>query len=262
MKDELNKALQEYHAILSSIEYNIESMDYSVLDKHISFIESINIQNSPITIFDLYQKKHVYISADFSGLLGWDIDEAHKQGNDYMDSRLHPEDALVLTKAGTYFIKMGLELAKTEPEAVKNYKFIADYRTKNKSGNYIRVIEQHKVLENDSNGNPWLSLSVMDLSPDTDIVSQSNCRLLNTITGEIFEFPKDYPDYMANPKLSGREKEILGLIAIGHASKEIADKLFISVNTVNTHRQRIIEKLDVSNTTEAVSYASRLGIIG
>jgi DNA-binding CsgD family transcriptional regulator len=44
-------------------------------------------------------------------------------------------------------------------------------------------------------------------------------------------------------------------------SKQIADKLFLSVNTVNTHRQRIIEKLNVSNTAEAVQYAGRLGLI-
>jgi len=44
-------------------------------------------------------------------------------------------------------------------------------------------------------------------------------------------------------------------------SKQIADKLFISVNTVNTHRQRIIEKLNVSNTAEAVQHAGRLGLI-
>ncbi|MDO9040407.1 MAG: LuxR C-terminal-related transcriptional regulator, partial [Bacteroidota bacterium] len=62
-------------------------------------------------------------------------------------------------------------------------------------------------------------------------------------------------------KLSFREQEILQSLAKGLISKQIADKLFISVNTVNTHRQRIIEKLNVSNTAEAVQYAGRLGLI-
>jgi DNA-binding CsgD family transcriptional regulator len=51
------------------------------------------------------------------------------------------------------------------------------------------------------------------------------------------------------------------LLASGLISKQIADKLFISVNTVNTHRQRIIEKLDVTNTAEAVKYGVSVGLL-
>jgi DNA-binding CsgD family transcriptional regulator len=61
--------------------------------------------------------------------------------------------------------------------------------------------------------------------------------------------------------LTAREKEILQLISKGLISKEIADKLYISVNTVNTHRQRILEKLQADNAIEAIKYASRTGII-
>jgi DNA-binding CsgD family transcriptional regulator len=80
---------------------------------------------------------------------------------------------------------------------------------------------------------------------------------MNFKTGEIYEFKKEEPSSM--PHLSDREKEVLKLIAGGMISKQIADKLFISVNTVNTHRQRIIEKLNVSNTAEAIRYASEVG---
>jgi len=54
--------------------------------------------------------------------------------------------------------------------------------------------------------------------------------------------------------------KILQMIAKGLISKQIADKLYISVNTVNTHRQRIIEKLNVSNTYEAIQYGHRHGL--
>ena len=53
--------------------------------------------------------------------------------------------------------------------------------------------------------------------------------------------------------LSKREIEVLGLVSKGFASKEIADKLFLSVNTVNNHRQNILEKVGAVNTTEAVT---------
>ena len=58
--------------------------------------------------------------------------------------------------------------------------------------------------------------------------------------------------------LSAREKEILKMIQLGKKSKEVAESLFISINTVNRHRQNILEKMRVSNTTEACTLAAKL----
>ncbi len=52
--------------------------------------------------------------------------------------------------------------------------------------------------------------------------------------------------------LSQREFELLQLLQTGQTNKEIAEKLFISVNTVKTHLQHLFEKLDVSNRTQAL----------
>ncbi len=61
--------------------------------------------------------------------------------------------------------------------------------------------------------------------------------------------------------LSSREIEILGLVAKGMRSKDIANQLFISINTVNNHRKNLLEKMEVSNSSEAVKLAAKLGII-
>lgn len=61
--------------------------------------------------------------------------------------------------------------------------------------------------------------------------------------------------------LSEREREIFQLIAEGRSNKEVAELLGISVATVETHRARILEKLDVHNTAELVLYAVRRGVI-
>lgn len=58
--------------------------------------------------------------------------------------------------------------------------------------------------------------------------------------------------------LSVREKEILKMIQDGKRSKEIAELLFISINTVNRHRQNILEKLRVGNMAEACMMAAKL----
>jgi len=61
--------------------------------------------------------------------------------------------------------------------------------------------------------------------------------------------------------LSEREREVFQLIAEGHANKAIADVLCISLSTVETHRARILEKLDLHGTAEIVLYAVRKGVI-
>jgi two-component system, NarL family, response regulator NreC len=61
--------------------------------------------------------------------------------------------------------------------------------------------------------------------------------------------------------LSEREREVFQLVAEGKANKEIAALLFISVSTVETHRGRIMEKLDVHSAAEVVLYAVRRGIV-
>jgi DNA-binding CsgD family transcriptional regulator len=62
--------------------------------------------------------------------------------------------------------------------------------------------------------------------------------------------------------LSGREVEVLQLMAAGLSNQEIADRLFVSLNTIKTHCSRIFEKMDVRRRTQAVEMAKRLKIIG
>ena len=64
-----------------------------------------------------------------------------------------------------------------------------------------------------------------------------------------------------NGDLSGREREVLKLLAEGYSNKEIADMLAISVKTVETHRANIMKKHNFKNITELVLYAVRNHII-
>ena len=62
--------------------------------------------------------------------------------------------------------------------------------------------------------------------------------------------------------LSGREREVLALVAQGLTNKQIAANLFISENTVRNHVSRILEKLDLSRRSEAASWAATHGLLG
>ena len=65
-------------------------------------------------------------------------------------------------------------------------------------------------------------------------------------------FKSERENNPAHEKLSEREWEILGLLSKGLKYREIADKLFISIETVRSHCRKIYEKLQVRNSTEAV----------
>ena len=61
--------------------------------------------------------------------------------------------------------------------------------------------------------------------------------------------------------LSERELEVLELVTEGLSNKEIAGKLFVSINTVKTHLQKVYEKLEVNRRTQAVEKAKSLNLI-
>ncbi|WP_316832822.1 response regulator transcription factor [Pedobacter aquatilis] len=61
--------------------------------------------------------------------------------------------------------------------------------------------------------------------------------------------------------LSKREIEVLGLMSGGLSNQEIADHLFVSLNTVKTHISRLFEKMEVKRRTQAVEMAKRLSLI-
>jgi DNA-binding CsgD family transcriptional regulator len=65
----------------------------------------------------------------------------------------------------------------------------------------------------------------------------------------------------SNDILSEREGDVLRLLAIGHSNREIAEKLFISENTVKTHLNNIYSKLGVSRRIQAISKARELRIL-
>jgi len=68
----------------------------------------------------------------------------------------------------------------------------------------------------------------------------------------------DKPDM---PVITRREKEVLELIAAGCTNAEIAERLFVSVSTIDTHRKNLLEKFNVRNTASLVRLATQQQII-
>ncbi|MCY7359144.1 MAG: LuxR C-terminal-related transcriptional regulator [Rudanella sp.] len=60
--------------------------------------------------------------------------------------------------------------------------------------------------------------------------------------------------------LTGREIEVIKLIAQEHSSNQIAEKLFISLNTVETHRKNLFRKLNIKNSLGLIKFALKHGL--
>ena len=76
---------------------------------------------------------------------------------------------------------------------------------------------------------------------------------------EVNEMMKETSD--TAPLISRREREVLQCISEGLTSKEISEKLFISINTVNTHRKSLMMKLNVNKTADLVRWAVKFNLV-
>jgi DNA-binding NarL/FixJ family response regulator len=88
-------------------------------------------------------------------------------------------------------------------------------------------------------------------------------QILNTIRKEAIDVNDlELTEFNCEPvTISDRELEVITLIAEGYTNNEIADKLFLSPHTVNTHRKNILQKLGVNNTAAIVMYAVKTQLV-
>lgn len=61
--------------------------------------------------------------------------------------------------------------------------------------------------------------------------------------------------------MSNREKEVLKFVGLGYTNKQIAEQLVVSIKTIESHKARIREKLNVSHRSDLVKYAIERGLL-
>jgi two-component system response regulator NreC len=120
-----------------------------------------------------------------------------------------------------------------------------------------------KMLEAGATGYLNKNCEYDELIKAIHAVHSGNKYLSEEITDIVI---KDYLDKdviiaESDSELTDREIEILKFIVDGVPVSAIADRIFVSVKTVNTHRQNILEKLNLKSTPDLVKYALRKGII-
>ena len=256
-KVNIDKLLETYFDLIKTQELSIETIDYSVWEKHSLALQKLTeIGSTLVSVFDLFRKQHSIYSINSKSFLGYSLQEINEYGDHFMAAKTHPDDFLILLQNSLSVLKLYFKLNEEEK---MSHKLINEYRFLNASNQYVRVIEQHQALELDKNGKLWLALSTLDVSPNQDLSQGLKSQIFNFRKGDFIPLTQGESEIKVS--LTQREVQILKMIKEGLLSKEISDKLSISVHTVNTHRQRMLEKLWANNSMEAVILASRLGLI-
>ena len=160
-----------------------------------------------------------------------------------IEKLVHPDDWEVIRRID----KKVWELLDTLPEEEKlAYKYIYEMRVLDR-GKYVRMIYQTRILAFKEDN--FLAMGMIDLAPEQSANTSVRFQVKNCLTDEIVPFAiESATDALLTP----REREVLALAKEGMFSKEISEKLNISVHTVNRHRQNILEKLQVDNIIEAM----------
>ena len=209
-------------------------------------------------IMDLRTLQYTFISSNVKQIIGYDSHYFFEHGVSFLSQIMHPSDLPKTAKLIKIIWDFLLDLP---PSQRQKYKFSGDYRLIKPDGSLVRILEQNTILQLDSKGNITHLLGVgsdithwkkTDDSMASVICTEDDTCFFCTATDDYFK-----PQVI----LSKREKEIIKLIAEGYNSKFIADKLFISFHTVNTHRQNIIEKTHAKNTSSLIQFAVCQGLI-
>jgi DNA-binding CsgD family transcriptional regulator len=168
----------------------------------------------------------------------------------------HPDDQEQLNRAQTKLYKAGQELF-IQQKGISIVSVLI--RERNGAGDYINLLLQTYSFYSEIHNTVFTLIVATELA--TFKIDQGSIHYY--YAGEnpaMFRYP-DETLLQEGYHFSGRELEILKLIAEGLGSEQIADKLFLSVNTVDTHRRNILKKTKTSNTHELVIELQETGIL-
>lgn len=192
-----------------------------------------------------------YISKNMFSCLGIDASVFLKDGMRSFWSRIHPEDVENWLQALNSL--MDFTLAEIPENTRDRMSYTWNYRFKNGVGNYVNIIQNTTPLQYDSEMKPIIGLAhytVVHAQIKMDVCATA--KILNAQNEYETRYFNNFSQKLLAEGISKRERDIIRLLVLGNASKEIAEKLNISSNTVDTHRRNILKKLNISSTGELI----------
>lgn len=228
--------------------------DAEGMEKFLSIGEAYALAENAIAVVSNLETCASHV---FYGGLGERLGIARKGDHHVLDSiweeeifcHIHPDDFVRKQLGELHFYRFVKELP---PAEAFDCLFVGTLRMNDAKGRWLTVVHRIRYFFSDDN-KVWLALCLYSLMPS---LPSGDC-ILNTASGTLIPVSTATLHHI----LSSREKDVLRLIRQGLSSKMIADRLFISIFTVNRHRQNILDKLHCSNSIAACHRAETLGII-
>lgn len=176
-----------------------------------------------------------------------------RDGSEAINKAKHFKPDVVLIDIGMPVMN-GIEATRILKKDMPNMKVIAVSMHSDRQ--YVKGI-----LEAGADGYLLKNCTYQQLTDAIQSVYVGKKTLSDDITNLVIKEYLDPIESEAHNKLSERELEVLKLYAEGKSTREIGDKLFISVKTVGTHKQHILEKLELTSVTDMIKYAIKKGLI-
>jgi hypothetical protein len=204
-------------------------------------------------VFDVGQMKFLFTSKGIFRMIGVTAEEINPG---HYTQLVHPDDEEKLGQARARVYKMEREIF----QAQKGRLFISfNLRMRNAASNYANLFVQEYMFFSPI---PHKAVFLIQVITNIDWYKMKKDRF-HLYAGNdlsLFRFP-DKSLLEIGPDLSYREFEIIRLIESGLSSKEIADKLFLSIHTVNTHRSNILEKFGKSQISDLIYEFKEKGLL-
>ncbi|MCW3115248.1 MAG: hypothetical protein JWR18_3644 [Segetibacter sp.] len=225
------------------------------LEIHKKLLNFFQVGDYYYYIFNVKESKFELISSEIKNVLGYHPDEVDVA---FLLSNIHPDDQ-------PWFLnfenKVAEFFATLSPEQISNYKVRYDYRIRTKGGGYIRILQQVVTIQYDGNK----ILRTFGVHTDISTIKQEGLPVLSFIglNGNPSYVGVKVKDVFSRDviKLTTREQQVLALLIEGKKSDEISHILFISKQTVNSHRKNLLRKTNSSNTASLTSMAIKKGWI-
>lgn len=232
------------------------------LDKEVSHLKQIE-QGLPPTIglylLDLHSFSYAYMSSRSLEITGISPQDYEQQGLNYFFEHLHPEDRIIITEKTLPLYKKALNDCSFEDRKMLNASL--NYRIKSEKiaeSEYRHVLSQLSIRSVNADKMPVLLLGVFSQLKLEQYRGQDFKLYLNE-EGQTTKILLD--ERLSLNPLTDKEIQVLRKLSLGLSSKQVADHLYISKHTVDTHRRNILKKLDVQNSIEAVIYCRSMGWI-
>lgn len=237
---------------------DISAQDVSQTENYLEVAKAFaKLTYQSIYIIDYEKRGFEYVSDNPLFLCGLTPKDVELLGYDFYFKYVGEKDLNLLLKIN----QIGFDFFDNLPlEQRKNYTISYDFSIINDKKNSILINHKLTPLFLNKEGKIWKAMCIVSLSPNH---SSGNIIISDTHSANIFEFnlETDSWERKQKVKLSDRETEILSLYAGGLTINEIAEKIFISSDTVKFHRRKLFEKMGVDNITEALSYATHNKLI-